>query len=176
VSETSTDELLHLRAIDLRRRELIGASDSASTSLTQDAVIAACDLITWVDRLREMGGYKAKEYKDGVPNRSNIAHVEIGARWARNRIAHGDAGLLRLVHSEDVDDSFNSRDILMDDPEVGFNGELNSPTVRFARVHSPVKNDKQSDLRRYYNECVADRRVIVVAGLLAGGRTLGGTV
>lgn len=96
-------------------------------------------------------------------------------RWARNQIAHGRAQLLRVARDLRIDNTFDSPDILWDDPEVDWNGVPLVTTIRFGVVDEPIAGDRESWLHPFFNECVAGRRVLVAARMVRGQNTLAGT-
>ncbi len=140
--------------------------------------ITACDLIGWAYRVAERAGQTVpprRQVEQTAPNTANRQHLFWGATWARNRLTHGDAELLGLAMSADIDRSFDSPDILFDDIEVTYNGDLvDGRTLRFTKATMPLSGDRRPDLQPFYNECISGRRVVVVAGLLAGKRTFAG--
>lgn len=135
-------------------------------TLTRKIRLAAADAVAWAFRLRDDLLSDWDGYPEGFKN---------GATWARHRITHGDAHLLTLAPSSEIDGSFDSSDILFNDPELTPDGRLPAEgwTVRFAAVEQPIGGDRRNELRLDYNRHVAGRRVVVVCGLLAGRRTLG---
>ncbi len=169
---------LHEVAVELRSRELAAAMADLDQHVTDLVRITACDLLGWAYRIAEKSGQpvpRRKQIEQVAPDHRSGLHRFWGATWARHRLTHGDAELLGLAMSNEIDQSFDSPDILCDDKEVTFNGELaQDRTLRFAEVPDGVPGDPRPELQSFYNQCVAGRRVAVIAGLMAGQRTMAG--
>jgi hypothetical protein len=165
-------EQFHLNAIALHERRLIGVLREHTHGISGDILVTVCDLLAWAVRLREDVRHQLppRVTADTRPERDNRAHIAVGAKWARDQIVHGRGLRVVALRSIVLDNAFDSTDIASDDPEVDFNGIPNHATIRLEPVDRDV-GDKV--LRGFYNACVARRRVIVVARLLAGERTLG---
>jgi hypothetical protein len=167
-------EAFHVEATALHQRRLVDLLRREPVVISTEILVSAYDLISWSYRLFVdiRGHEETVKAEPEEPERDRIAHIALGARWVRNEIVHGRGLQLQPLRSAALDDRSDSKDILFDDPEVTFNGELTHATLRFANVNGSVK-DHQPKLRPYFDACLTGRRVVVVAGLLAGQRTLG---
>jgi hypothetical protein len=165
-------EAFHVDAIALHEHRLLELLRREPNAISGPMLIGVCDLLAWAVRLREdvRAQLPPRVTADIEPLRNDRGHIAVGAKWARDQIVHGRGLGIVALRSLTVDDSSDSTDILWNDPEVDFNGVPQQATIRLVDVEADIGD---ANLRRFFNACVAGRRVIVVAQLLAGQRTLG---
>lgn len=167
------------RAVEATRA--LTRSDAGPGELELSSVrLTLADLLMWtmclaLDLVGQdyLKNTDARMIAQGSVDRRNPAHFMTGVYWARNEIAHGRAGLLVFDPAEVGDATWDSPEMLFDDPEALWEEDGRTPTIRFGERPGHDEN-KNKDMRRFYDECVAGRRALVVAGLLAGGTTLDG--
>ena len=166
---TSDAERLHIAAVDHHLRALCDLLRTDPQGVAPILTIAACDLLTWSARLRQdvRKAGRSVDSKAEQPVRDDLDHLALGAYWARSQIVHGRAHLLKLARDHLVDNRWDTDDILWNDPETDWNGELAHPTVRFQRLRGAINGDQRPDLKPFYDHCLSGRRVVLVSALVA---------
>lgn len=124
--------------------------------------VAVCDALGWAVRLHD--DVLGRKSTDRTP-------VARGARWARNRIMHGDAAILAIKSTESVLNEghfMNPPGVTYDDPTMDFNfGPAQGRFIAFAPMPDAVSGDQRSDLQPDYNSAVAWHTVNQVCTMLA---------